>query len=96
MQIREALSHSTMCFWSPLLLDGHAVHRRCDHACHPESIAMNIPLLSVGHGYGRLKAGWRLPWRRPGGMGVIHRNLTTDQQADEVRRVEAVRIGIVY
>ena len=29
-------------------------------------------------------------------MGVIHRNLTTEQQADEVRRVKRFESGIVY
>lgn len=59
------------------------------------SIALNIPLLSSAMDTvteGRMA----IAMAQAGGMGVVHRNLTIDQQAREVRRVKRFESGIVY
>mgnify|MGYP003662948914 FL=1 len=60
-----------------------------------KSIALNIPLLSSAMDTvteGRMA----IALAQAGGMGVVHRNLTTDEQAREVRRVKRFESGIVY
>src|SRR6056297_3925377 len=59
------------------------------------SIDLNIPLLSSAMDTvteGRMA----ICMAQSGGMGVIHRNLTIEQQAREVRRVKRFESGIVY
>ncbi|WP_306110446.1 MULTISPECIES: IMP dehydrogenase [Roseovarius] len=59
------------------------------------SIDLNIPLLSSAMDTvteGRMA----ICMAQSGGMGVIHRNLTVEQQAKEVRRVKRFESGIVY
>jgi IMP dehydrogenase len=59
------------------------------------SIDLNIPLLSSAMDTvteGRMA----ICMAQSGGMGVIHRNLTIEQQAKEVRRVKRFESGIVY
>jgi len=58
-------------------------------------IALNIPLLSSAMDTvteGRMA----ISMAQMGGMGVIHRNLTVEEQAREVRRVKRFESGIVY
>ncbi|TGN62134.1 IMP dehydrogenase [Paracoccus liaowanqingii] len=59
------------------------------------AIRMNIPLLSSAMDT-VTENRMAIALAQAGGMGVIHRNLTTDQQADEVRRVKRFESGIVY
>ena len=59
------------------------------------SIALNIPLLSSAMDTvteGRMA----ITMAQAGGMGVIHRNLSIEEQAQEVRRVKRFESGIVY
>ena len=60
-----------------------------------KSIALNIPLLSSAMDTvteGRMA----IAMAQAGGMGVVHRNLSIDEQAREVRRVKRFESGIVY
>jgi IMP dehydrogenase len=60
-----------------------------------KTIALNIPLLSSAMDTvteGRMA----ITMAQAGGMGVIHKNLSVDQQSQEVRRVKRFESGIVY
>ncbi len=59
------------------------------------SIGMNIPLLSSAMDT-VTEAKMAIAMAQVGGIGVIHRNLDTDKQADEVRRVKRFVSGVVY
>ncbi|MFC3118028.1 IMP dehydrogenase [Jhaorihella thermophila] len=58
-------------------------------------IALNIPLLSSAMDT-VTEARMAIAMAQAGGMGVIHRNLSIEEQAEEVRRVKRFESGIVY
>ncbi|MGR3547149.1 MAG: IMP dehydrogenase [Roseovarius sp.] len=60
-----------------------------------QSITLNIPLLSSAMDT-VTEARMAISMAQSGGMGVIHRNLTIEEQAREVRRVKRFESGIVY
>ena len=60
-----------------------------------KSIALNIPLLSSAMDT-VTEAQMAIGMAQAGGMGVIHRNLSVDEQARQVRRVKRFESGIVY
>jgi len=59
------------------------------------SIRMNIPLLSSAMDT-VTEAQMAIAMAQSGGLGVVHRNLSVEEQAREVRRVKRFESGIVY
>ncbi|MDR9394893.1 IMP dehydrogenase [Roseovarius sp. SYSU LYC5161] len=60
-----------------------------------QSIDLNIPLLSSAMDT-VTESAMAICMAQQGGIGVVHRNLTVDEQAREVRRVKRFESGIVY
>ena len=60
-----------------------------------QSIRLNIPLLSSAMDT-VTESAMAIAMAQAGGMGVIHRNLSIEQQAEEVSRVKRFESGIVY
>ena len=60
-----------------------------------KSIRLNIPLLSSAMDT-VTEARMAIAMAQAGGMGVVHRNLGVEAQAEEVRRVKRFESGIVY
>ncbi|MCV6596637.1 MAG: IMP dehydrogenase [Mangrovicoccus sp.] len=93
MEIREALT-----FDDVLLVPAAStvLPSEADPRTHvTREIALNIPLLSSAMDTvteGRMA----IAMAQAGGMGVIHRNLSVDEQAREVRRVKRFESGVVY
>ncbi|MEM6695715.1 MAG: IMP dehydrogenase [Pseudomonadota bacterium] len=60
-----------------------------------KSISLNIPLLSSAMDT-VTESRMAITMAQAGGMGVIHRNLSVEEQAREVRRVKRFESGIVF
>ncbi|GGA10854.1 IMP dehydrogenase [Neptunicoccus cionae] len=60
-----------------------------------KSIPLNIPLLSSAMDT-VTEARMAIAMAQYGGMGILHRNLTLDEQQKQVRRVKRFESGIVY
>jgi IMP dehydrogenase len=59
-----------------------------------KSVELGIPLISAAMDT-VTEAGLALAMAQSGGMGVIHKNLTMDEQAEQVRRVKRYESGMV-
>ena len=93
MEIREALT-----FDDVLLVPGasNVLPSTADTTTRvTRSIALNIPLLSSAMDT-VTESRMAISMAQAGGMGVIHRNLSVDEQAREVRRVKRFERGIVF
>ncbi|TCP40815.1 IMP dehydrogenase [Rhodovulum marinum] len=93
MEIREALT-----FDDVLLVPGASsvLPSQADTGTHvTRSIRLNIPLLSSAMDT-VTEHRMAIAMAQAGGIGVIHRNLTVEEQAREVRRVKRFESGVVY
>lgn len=93
MQIREALT-----FDDVLLVPGASsvLPNTADTRTRvTQSVTLNIPLLSSAMDT-VTEARMAIAMAQAGGMGVIHKNLNVEEQAQEVRRVKRFVSGIVY
>ncbi|MGC9420606.1 MAG: IMP dehydrogenase [Rhodovulum sp.] len=93
MEIREALT-----FDDVLLVPGASsvLPNQADTATHvTRSIRLNVPLLSSAMDT-VTEHRMAIAMAQAGGIGVIHRNLTVEEQAQEVRRVKRFESGVVY
>ncbi|MEM6277492.1 MAG: IMP dehydrogenase, partial [Pseudomonadota bacterium] len=93
MEIREALT-----FDDVLLVPGasEVLPSTADTRTRvTKAIALNIPLLSSAMDT-VTEARMAIAMAQAGGMGVIHRNLSVEEQAREVARVKRFESGIVY
>lgn len=93
MEIREALT-----FDDVLLVPGASSVLPSDantETIVTKSISMNIPLLSSAMDT-VTEARMAIAMAQAGGIGVLHRNLTEQEQADQVRRVKRFVSGTVY
>ena len=93
MQIREALTFDDVLLVpaASSVLPSQADTR----TLVTKSIRLNIPLLSSAMDTvteGRMA----IAMAQAGGMGVVHRNLGIEEQAQEIRRVKRFESGIVY
>ncbi|MCP2669964.1 IMP dehydrogenase [Maricaulaceae bacterium EIL42A08] len=92
MQIREGLT-----FDDVLLQPGSSEVLPADASVKSRltpSISLNIPILSAAMDT-VTEARLAIAMAQSGGMGVIHRNLDVDEQAEEVRRVKRYESGMV-
>jgi len=93
MEIREALT-----FDDVLLVPGASEVLPADAEMRTRvtgEIELNIPLLSSAMDT-VTEVAMAIAMAQTGGMGVIHRNLDTDEQAAQVRQVKRFESGIVY
>ncbi|MEO1550339.1 MAG: IMP dehydrogenase, partial [Pseudomonadota bacterium] len=93
MKIREALT-----FDDVLLVPGASsvLPAQADTRTFvTRSVELNIPLLSSAMDT-VTEAEMAIAMAQAGGMGVLHRNLSLDEQARQVRRVKRFVSGIVY
>lgn len=93
MEIREALT-----FDDVLLVPGasEVLPATADTRTFvTKSIPLNIPLLSSAMDT-VTEARMAIAMAQAGGMGILHRNLTLEEQQQQVRRVKRFESGIVY
>ncbi|MFQ5622908.1 MAG: IMP dehydrogenase [Paracoccaceae bacterium] len=93
MEIREALT-----FDDVLLVPGASEILPAEADTRTRltgSISLNIPLISSAMDT-VTEARMAIAMAQAGGLGVIHRNLDIERQADEVRRVKRFVSGVVY
>ena len=59
-----------------------------------ETIKLNIPIISAGMDT-VTEAEMAIAMARQGGMGIIHKNMTIEQQAEQVDKVKRSESGVI-
>ena len=59
-----------------------------------KSIALNIPVLAAAMDT-VTESGMAIAMAQAGGLGIVHRNMTPEEQADQIRRVKRFESGMV-
>ncbi len=93
MEIREALTFDDVLLVPAASSVLPSTAETVTHAS--KSIRLNIPLLSSAMDT-VTEARMAIAMAQAGGMGVIHRNLGVEEQADQVRQVKRFESGVVY
>jgi IMP dehydrogenase len=93
MEIREALTFDDVLIEpaASAVLPGEADTR----TLVTRGIALNIPLVSAAMDT-VTEAGMAIAMAQAGGLGVIHRNMTPHEQAEQVRRVKRFESAVVH
>ena len=95
--MKEKFSKEGLTFDDVLLVPSRSkvVPKEIDTATYlTEDIKLNVPILSAGMDT-VTEASLAIAMAREGGLGVIHKNMSVKQQAEEVDRVKRSESGVI-
>ena len=97
--MQDRIAYQGITFDDVLLEPGYselaAPSRSTSAPSSPRKIPLNIPILSSPDGHRHRGASWPSRWRRRAGLGVIHKNMSIEEQTREVDKVKRSENGII-